>query len=295
MAFSDYRFDMIKHTKENAIWGNYFKDEIFSSLLNSQEFNIYFINRFADLLNTLYKPNNVINLINAMQNLIAPDFEDHINRWNLIPSIIDWEKNVEDSREFARLRPQYQKQHILDEFNIDGIYKLTIETNDVNQGFIKLNSIEINNSTFGIDDDYQTWTGEYFNNIPVTLRAVALPGFKFLHWEKDGIIYSKSNELILSESESVNVKAIFINSNNKIGDIAKADYFIYPNPISNTATVISATLNPIDFKIYNLSGKIIKVGTIEASVFDISDIPSGIYMVEFIQDNIRSVKKVIKK
>ena len=94
LSFSDVTFNMITHTKENSIWGNYYKDIIFNSLLQSSDFKNSFINRFADLLNSIYQPEYIVNVIDVMQNVIRPEMPNYINRWKLISSMSQWDYNI---------------------------------------------------------------------------------------------------------------------------------------------------------------------------------------------------------
>jgi hypothetical protein len=45
-----------------------------------------------------------------------------------------------------------------------------------------MNSIDVKAGTDGITSNPYPWTGIYFSNIPVTMKAIANPGFVFSHW-----------------------------------------------------------------------------------------------------------------
>src|SRR5690606_15883772 len=83
---------------------------------------------------------------------------------------------------FAHERAPYQREHIARYFNLDGPHELTVDLSQTDGGFIRVNSIDILESTPGITVNPYPWQGSYFEGIPVTIRAVEYPGFHFVKW-----------------------------------------------------------------------------------------------------------------
>ncbi|WP_413533446.1 CotH kinase family protein [Empedobacter brevis] len=276
----------------NNYLGEKYENHILIGLLKNESFKNYFINRFSDLLNTTYKENHVINLINLMQNNIRQEMPKNIKRWNFINSMDDWEASVELMRKFARLRPDFQKKHLTDYFNLEGNYKLTTQINNKEQGFVKVNTIEINNSTIGIEEDYQNWSGDYFKSVPVTLEAIALPGYKFSHWEGD--LESNDQKIIINPSQNFYVKAIFEKTLG-IGDLDKVDFMIYPNPVQEILNVVSSSKSKIEYKISNIIGQTVEHNSTNNQQINVSKLKQGVYIIQLTQDNKRITKKFIKK
>lgn len=271
--------------------GAAYKNYILIGLLQNKNFKNYFINRFADLMNSIYKPEYAINLINLMQNNIRQEMPKNISRWNLITSMDEWERNVELMRQFARLRPDIQKSQLNDYFKLGGNYELNVITNNKSLGFVKVNSIEINNTTIGIDDDYQRWKGDYFINNPVTLEAIALPGYVFSHWEGD--IESNDQKITINPEKDFKVKAIF-EWTLATNDLDKVDFMVYPNPVSNILNVSSASKAKIEYKISSVLGQVVDQDTITTQKIDVSRLPKGVYIIQLTQGNKRVTKKFIK-
>ena len=194
-------------------------------------------------------------------------------------------------KNFARLRPEYQKQHILTEFGLSGTYELSIETNDITKGFVKVNTIEINNSTTGVGEDYKLWRGEYYNNIPITLSAVSLPGNAFLFWEKEAQIYSRLKELVVTPQQNFEIKAVFENDITSTGDVNMVDILIYPNPTINTLNIFTENDIGLEYKLFTLSGQLINKGIIDHNELDVSYLPSATYLLELTQDGNKIIKK----
>ncbi|MDR2223273.1 MAG: CotH kinase family protein [Flavobacteriaceae bacterium] len=267
-------------------------DYILKGLLTNNAYKNYFLNRFADLMNTSYKEQHVIGVINAMQDNIRAEMPKYIERWNLIKSMQDWENRVEQLREFARLRPNNQYQHLQTYFNISGNYQLTVQTNDTLKGFVKVNTIEINNTTIGIDGNYESWEGQYFKNIPITLEAIALPGYKFSRWVGD--VKSTKQKIVVQTNTKQKVKAIFIKEH-QTNDLDKVDFILYPNPAVDVLHVASASSSSIAYRIFDRQGQMVQDNSTLNQQIDVSQFNKGIYIIELKQDNKKVVKKFIKK
>lgn len=76
-------------------------------------------------------------------------------------------------RNFAKERPSYLREHIREHFSAGKDVKITLDANDDVAGYIQLNSLTLK--------DFP-WKGTYFSKVPVSLRAVARPGYKFVRW-----------------------------------------------------------------------------------------------------------------
>jgi len=85
---------------------------LFESLLKNTEFRETFITRFNYHLDSTLKPDRVIGIIERMQSVLAPEIEEHIDRWRTIESYTTWEKNVNNIKDFARKRPYFIKQQL---------------------------------------------------------------------------------------------------------------------------------------------------------------------------------------
>lgn len=253
----------------------------------------YFINRFSDLLNTTFLTDRMINQINLSSQVLEPEIEEHIARWKTILNQETWVHHVDRLKTFANERPYHQKQHIVEFFNLEGIYQLTANVDDVEKGFVKVNTIEINNSTVGIDGDYSTWSGDYFKGVPITLQAVALPGFVFSHWSGD--VESTEAELTLNGTKDVAITANFVQKDMGTGDIDKVDFLLYPNPANEVLNIASASTTDILYTITNITGQTIDQGIIKDQKLDVRKLNKGVYLIELKQDHKRVVKKFIKK
>ena len=167
---------------------------VFNKLLQNSTFKRDFVNRFADRLNREFKPDVVNYLIDSMSNNISGEIGYHINRWNAIGN---WNSNVEHMKTFANRRPDQMRQFIRNNLSVGSNVNVTVDVNDAKAGYVQLNSLTINNFP---------WTGIYFSNNPITVRAVARPGYKFVGWKDRNDV---SPELTLAVKQKTTFTAVF--------------------------------------------------------------------------------------
>lgn len=181
---------------------------ILRKLLENPSYKNDFINRFADLMNTTFLPSRFIALIDQMKDVIEPTLPEHIARWKSPANMDDYEYSVNFEKTFATERPAAQRDHIRSKFGIASNINATLNVSDNNHGYIKINTINIKEGTDGITGSPYPWTGVYFSNIPVTLKAIAKPGFVFSNWT--GASTSNNPEITISSANSFAVTAVFV-------------------------------------------------------------------------------------
>src|SRR5690606_32498956 len=112
-----------------------------------------------------------------------PEMPGHVDRWDTMNNIIfdlPWYHNFYAG--FLNQRPEFQRNHIRGKFGIANNINVTLDVSDASHGYVHINTIDVKDGTPGISGNPYPWTGVYFSNIPVTLTAVALPGYAFSHW-----------------------------------------------------------------------------------------------------------------
>lgn len=174
--------------------------------LENPAFKQNFINRFADLLNTHFLSTRTTGILGNYQTALAPEIDGHINRWETLQPgdyewLIDWETD------FMNQRPALQREHLRAKFAIASNIDVTLNVSDATHGFVHINTIDIKEGTPGIAANPYPWTGIYFSNIPVTLTAVANPGFEFSHWE--GASTSTDPTITINSAAGFSATAVF--------------------------------------------------------------------------------------
>jgi hypothetical protein len=146
-------------------------------LLDNKYFKHYFINRFADLLNTTFSISHTTQLIDSIQDLLQVGMQEHINRWRSPASVQSWMQNVDLMRDFAQQRPDYLRNYIRSQFGLQGTVQIQLLAEQAGMGSIQINTISPEMET--------GWSGIYFTNVPIELKAAAAPGYRFVEWAGD--------------------------------------------------------------------------------------------------------------
>ena len=176
-------YNMLDHVYGN---GNVFNNPvwstvIFTSFLDNLGFRNQFINTYCDRINTTYDTENTTYLIDSLKSVVAPYVSDHISRYGPSPydsytpnTLEEYNSAIQRMYDFAAYRPDNAMNEMVELFGLEGSTNtITLFMNDPEAGHIELNSLSINQ---------QWWTGEYFSDIPVSVKAVPEFGFEFSHW-----------------------------------------------------------------------------------------------------------------
>jgi hypothetical protein len=85
-------------------------------LLNNSDFRNSFIERFAYHLQHTFEPEKVVARIDYLAANIEDEMPRQVERWG--GSVDRWYYEIEQMREFARLRPAVVTEHIRRKFNL---------------------------------------------------------------------------------------------------------------------------------------------------------------------------------
>lgn len=168
-------------------------------LVDNEQFRHQFINQFADELNSRFLPDQVEEHIINIATDAQLEMVKHYNRWD--ESIDFHNQQVGVMTNYAKVRQSIVKAHIRSVFNLAGFHTLTLQINNPSSGYVKVNSLTIKNPY---------WQGDYFENVPIKITAVAKQGYVFSHWT--GNINSSDPELIVNMKSAMTLNAIFESS-----------------------------------------------------------------------------------
>jgi len=212
-----------------------------------------FIRLMADNINTIFHPDRVLPLIDEWAKKIEPEVVEHAGRWGNLSSISSWTKKVEILREFFLNRPGYFRQHIIDQFDdVSDTVSLVFNVNSTLMGGIEINDRAI--KTWETDQSQETlfpWTGVYFNNIPIKIKAVPITGYKFVRWEG---IDSNEIEIELIPQENIEIKAVFESKENWSQAVLNEIYFDVPGEMGGDGDYEFVELHNPGTAICSLSG-----------------------------------------
>lgn len=155
--------------------------EMFDDMLKNPTFKSYFINRYADLINTIFLPANVDAVMHSYKDTMAFDMVNHFAKWG--SSTSTWNSNITSMMNFANARPAKMRDFIKSQFSLTGKVTITLQTNPANAGRIEISTITP--TTY-------PWTGTYFNGNPVKITAIPNPGYTFDHFKSNVVMPSNN-------------------------------------------------------------------------------------------------------
>jgi hypothetical protein len=222
-------------------------------LLQNPTFRTRFLTRAADLLNTTLATDTVITHIDAVAADLEPDIFYETFRW---AKSANWTANVEGLREFARLRPDILRQHLIDGFDLRGTTVLTFTAPTSGQGSVALNGTPLPNLP---------WSGTFFLDLPLTLTAAPTPGYRFTGWSDPDLPAASS--LILTPTTALTLTPLFAPldpEGPKPGDLT----FTGLNRTEQTARVDLRVQRPggVDLRGWRLTDNDAKTATDEGSL-----------------------------
>ena len=246
---------------------------LFRQLLDNESFRFYFLNRYADLLNTSFRTDRWSAEVQRSKDMIDSEMVRHLPRWEA-----DYERW--DTREtpklftFAEERPAYARQYLVDYFNLSHQVTLQLNTYPEGAGKIHINTITA---------DQLPWQGIYFNAIPVELRIEANPGYTFSHWETTAGEKISGTTIQKYFSEDETIHAVFEHTT------SAGDLELYPNPAQNEIwlTFHLPQLEDVQISVYNARGQLVlprwkSTGLTGKNqlMLPITELDSGIFFVE---------------
>ncbi len=151
---------------------------MFDKMLLNAEFKKYYINRYADLMNYYYTPARILGLIDSNKNEIDEEMLLQYARWGYpttgaFNSAVNELKGVFDNRNY------YQRNDVQNHFALAGQVTVTLDVYPPGAGYVKISTIT---------PGPLPWSGVYFNGNPVTVTAIANPGYTFSNWTSNPFI-----------------------------------------------------------------------------------------------------------
>jgi hypothetical protein len=224
----------------------YGPSELFNNLMQSDEFKTDFINLMADYMNTEFLPQLAQYKVDQMRNELLPYFSEFQDRWQ---ENYNWQNQTDSMKWWVNLRPQFIKQQIQNTFNSPSVRNLQLDVSDTAKGNIKVNSILLDQNTTRLNVNTFPWTGQYFEDILVPLKAIPKPGCRFVAWLPAN---DTNQEIKINLTQDTSIIALF--------DIDPNYVYLLPPVInevmSSNATAITDNYGDFDdwLEIYNPNG-----------------------------------------
>ena len=184
-----FMFSPVETRYSNPPWATLLQRK----LIENPTFKNRFVNQIADLLNTNFKSERVVSIINALADHIANEIPKHRARWGLTGESIETKMIP-----FAQNRPAYMRDHVRNYFNCGEDGMITINASE--GGSVQLNTLKLNSSDM-------PFSGIYFRDNEVHLKALPIAGYKFDGWS--GSVTSSEKSISVLVTGSTNLYASF--------------------------------------------------------------------------------------
>lgn len=197
---------------------------LLSNFMENDDFKNKLLNRFSDLMNTGFTKERVLEIVDFTFNEVAPMLEEDRNRAprNQFYLVTD-KDNLQDwiqGREATVTLPEKIDRHTLfrdqlkTAFNLNSIVDVELRLSYLNAGYIKINTVNINNATPGVPEKAYPWSGKYFEGIPITLEAFDYPGFTFSNWSGNVNDNDSNRKITINPTGNINIQAVYTRNAN---------------------------------------------------------------------------------
>jgi CotH kinase protein/Lamin Tail Domain/Secretion system C-terminal sorting domain/Chitobiase/beta-hexosaminidase C-terminal domain/Divergent InlB B-repeat domain len=161
--------------------------KIFSALMQNTEFNKRFINRYADLINTVFQPYNFNAIANSKLDSMQGLFPRDMQRWGSSYATAVNDKNIMIA--YNTQRVDSARKVIRNYYALTKNVQVTLNVNPVGAGKIVI-------STLTIPSDSMPWKGIYFDGNPVRITAIPNPGYSFVNWNANAQTFNVNDQSI---------------------------------------------------------------------------------------------------
>jgi hypothetical protein len=142
-----------------------------TALFADTTFENLYINRYADLLNTAFDCDTLLNHLQWIVNLLSPEMPQHVARWG--GSVADWNANLDSIRVQINGRCHIVDSLMAGCYNLTGPYDITVLVDPPGFGDVRVNTV--------IPTSYPYIAG-YFGGVTMNLFGVNTQGHPFLNW-----------------------------------------------------------------------------------------------------------------
>ena len=198
--------------------------------IQNQRFRQYFINRFADVMNTSYRTDRLLSVEESMFTQTVQEMPREYGRWgdpnNITQQMSDFNNRHHEFQFQLSERTTQVRNHIQANFGLNGQVSVTLEAVPSGSGKIKISTIV---------PDSLPWTGVYFDGNPVEIVAIPNPGFRFAYWDTNAILplQDPTISLSLNITSDATFHAVFTPAEN-LASLAISELNYHPDSTRNS-------------------------------------------------------------
>lgn len=210
--------------------------DILEKLLTNPDFKSFYINRYADLINTALKCDKIMPHFNYFKTILSAEMPRQINKWGSgTYDLARWKSNMDTLELKIQQRCSYIDSVIVNCYNVTGPYDITVDIDPPGAGNVKLNSIWLNNFL---------WSGKYFGGVKMSFQQTVVDTalYEFDHWEFKNHVPSPN-----TTNDSVSIQLVA--SDNVIAHyIEKTKEVVFPSAFTPNGDGRNDVLEPLGIR-----------------------------------------------
>jgi len=285
---------------QRTISGQNVHSVMLRQLLQHTGFKNYFINRYADLMNTIFLPSKLNECAAAMRNEIAPEMPRQLAKWGgTFPNqygfgsshdMASWNNALNVMKFFIDHRMPYARNYLQSQFNLTKQVDVTLDVYPAGAGKIKINTIT---------PDSLPWTGVYYDGVPVTATAIPNAGYKFVAW--------KGTTNIPTDIRNVSVTANIATDDTltAVFELLELNVSVTPNPFTDQLNITYElpSASQTSLQLYSVSGQLmeefiaankVEPAGVHTINFNSGKLEHGTYVLKFTTGNYSKTMKLVK-
>ncbi|NOQ73817.1 MAG: hypothetical protein GQ574_17550 [Crocinitomix sp.] len=261
---------------------------LLKALLENENFKNYFINRYADLLNTIFRPERIFHRYEMEKELVSSDMTRHYEKW--CGPMAQWDDRFIGIRGFLDSRVGIIREELSEVFELPEAVDVVFDVFPTGAGIVTVNSIEL-------DRCPQLYF--YYPSNEITISVVPAQDAVFKYWENTvtGAHYY-SPSIKYDPTFGDHLVAVFSPSDQLF------NLSLSPNPTTLSTRLNFSLPRMTDTEIHistpdgRTVAKIEKYGTLNKGThwvnIDMSGFPTGIYYISLVTaygvESIKSLK-----
>jgi hypothetical protein len=270
---------------------------IWKQSIENLAYRNYFINRFADQMNTSYRQEKLIATEQAFYESMLPEMPLEFARWgdpnNIAGQMAAFEANHEQFQEQLLCRSTFVFNQLRLQFDLTKKVQVNLAVEPPFAGEIHLNTIQPTS---------YPWSGAYFDGVPIEMQPVAKPGYMFSHWlPASNIMDSLSDSLNVNVTQSTQTFTAVFKVVPLPPDGPDIHFSVQPNPSNGLFTIISnnkTIAKTCKFEVFDMQGRLLHKGLVSENnetTLDLTAQRAGIYWISIYKgderiDNLKILK-----
>ena len=173
-------------------------------LIKNPTYKKNFINRFADIMNSSYLPQNTNAIAQSVYDASVSEMRGEYVRWGggeaqATTKMNTYESNLTIFKGELDNRSDVVRSNIISNFKLSGKYTVELQVQPENAGLVQINTIS---------PKVYPWTGVYFAGVPIKMEARGMGDYVFDGWEPNSLIKDVNNPVIEADVKTNGFKFI---------------------------------------------------------------------------------------